>query len=89
MAQTASGGRMMATIKCEIFAGGQTMDEVDVKIILALADNKMNVSKVSRVLFYHRNAVEYRIKHIKRITGLDPTDFHGLCKLVDMVGDRQ
>ena len=61
------------------------MDERDVKIILALADNRMNVSSVAVALFMHRNTVVYHIEKIKRITGLDPTDFHDLCKLVQMV----
>ena len=60
------------------------MDERDVKIILALADNRMNATEVSRVMFMHRNTVVYHIEKIKRITGLDPTDFHDLCKLVQI-----
>ena len=65
------------------------MDELDVKIILALADNRMNISKVSRVMFMHRNSVVYHIEKIKQLTGLDPTEFYDLCKLVQMVGERR
>ena len=64
------------------------MDERDVEIILALADNNLNESETSRALYMHRNTVVYRIRKIKRLTGLDPTKFHDLCKLIQRVQDR-
>ena len=65
------------------------MDEVDVSIILALADHNMNITEAAIVVYMHRNAVLYRLRKIKRKTGLDPTNFYDLCKLVDMVGERR
>lgn len=62
------------------------MDELDVQVVLALADNRMNVSKAARALYMHRNGVDYRIKRIQRIAGLDPLNFYDLHKLVEMVG---
>lgn len=61
------------------------MDERDVKIILAIADSAMNLNAVARALFMHRNTVVYHIGKIKKITGLDATDFYDLCKLVKQV----
>ena len=52
------------------------------KIIIALADNKMNVSEVSRQLYMHRNTVAYHIERIKQITGKDPLDFYDLYNLL-------
>lgn len=52
------------------------------KIIIALADNKMNVSEVSRQLYMHRNTVAYHIEKIKQITGKDPLNFYDLYCLV-------
>ena len=68
---------------------GETMDERDVEIILALADNNMNESETSRALYMHRNTVIYRLRKVKRLTGLDPMNFHDLCKLVQMIQDRR
>ena len=65
------------------------MDERDVKIILALADNNMNESETARVLFMHRNTVIYHLGKVKRLTGLDPMNFYDLCKLVQLVGERR
>ena len=65
------------------------MDEVDVSIILALADHNMNITEAARVVYMHRNAVLYRLRKIERETGLDPTVFYDLCKLVDMVEERR
>ena len=64
------------------------MDELDARIILALADNGMVVSEAAKVVFMHRNGVVHRIEKIHQITGLDPTDFWDLCKLVQMVKER-
>ena len=65
------------------------MDELDMNIILELANNRMNVCEVARILFMHRNTVAYRIKKIKRITGLDLLNFYDLYKLVKIVNGRK
>ena len=59
------------------------------KIILALADNKMNVSEVSRQLYMHRNTVAYHIKRIKQITGKDPLNFYDLYRLVMLAKEER
>ena len=64
-----------------------TMD--DIKIVLALADQNMNVSKTSRSLFMHRNTVVYHVEKVKELTGLDPTKFHDLVELVQMARARR
>jgi sugar diacid utilization regulator len=68
---------------------GKTMNETDVKIILALAENRMNASKAAVVTHMHRNTVTYHIERIKRITGLDPTEFYDLCELLRMIGEEE
>ena len=52
------------------------------KIIISLADNKMNIAEVSRQLYMHRSTVAYHIERIKQITGKDPLDFYDLYNLV-------
>lgn len=61
------------------------MECIDKQIILKLADNRMNVCEVGRVLFLHRNTVSYHISKIKKLTGLDPLNFYDLHKLVNSV----
>ena len=53
------------------------------EVILALADNDMNVSAASVKLFQHRNTTVYNIEKIKRKTGLNPMIFYDLVKLVE------
>ncbi len=65
------------------------MDKRDAKIVIALADNNMNVSKVSRVVFMHRNSLAYHIGKIKRTTGLDPLNFYDLVELVRMAKEAR
>ena len=64
---------------------GKTMDERDVNVILLLADHGIKISEAARAGYMHRNTVLYHIKNIKKETGLDPTNFYDLCKLVEMV----
>lgn len=61
------------------------MTELDKDVILALADNRMNVSNAAYALGLHRNSVIYHIGRIYQKTGLDAQDFHDLCKLYEMV----
>ncbi|AZR72899.1 hypothetical protein BBF96_05540 [Anoxybacter fermentans] len=41
----------------------------------------LNISQTARKLFIHRNSVVYRLKQIKKITGLDPTEFEDAIQL--------
>ena len=66
------------------------MSELDKKVIIALADNRMNTTDAANSLQMHRNTVLYHIEKVKRKTGLDPRDFHDMCKLFAMVsGERE
>lgn len=65
------------------------MDERDAEIILALADHDLNITKVARAGYMHRNTVLYHIGKIRKSTGLDPTKFYDLNKLLQMVRKRR
>ena len=65
------------------------MNEIDAEIILALADNNMNESETARMLYMHRNTVVYHIGKVKKLTGLDPTNFYDLHKLAQMARERR
>ena len=61
------------------------MTERDKEIIIALADCNMNENEVARRLYFHRNGVVYHLNSVKKKTGLDPTNFYDLVKLVGIV----
>ena len=60
------------------------LTDVDIQVVLTLANHNMNVSETSRSLYMHRNTVVYHIEKVKELTGLDPTNFHDLVELVQM-----
>jgi carbohydrate diacid regulator len=62
-----------------------TMDDLDYKIIVLLAECRMNVMEVSRRVYMHRNTVVYRLRKIRKITGKDPLNFYDLHDLVQKV----
>lgn len=66
-------------------AGKNVLTEIRVKIILALADNSLQISEVARKLYMHRNTVIYNIGRIRDITGKDPMNFYDLHDLVMLV----
>ena len=63
-------------------ANEPVLSELRCKIILTLADCKMNVAEVSRKLYMHRNTAAYQIERIKKLTGKDPLNFYDLHDLV-------
>ena len=65
------------------------MTERDIETILGLAANRLNPTRTAKALFMNRGTVIYHIEKIKRITGLDATDFYDLCILLHMVNERR
>lgn len=65
------------------------MTNLDKQVIIAMADNRMNITDAANALSYHRNSVIYHIKKVKEETGLDARDFHDLCKLFVMIFGKE
>lgn len=61
------------------------MTDTQKEIVLAMAEYDMIVSRVARAVHFHRNNVDYQIKRIKELYGLDARCFYDLVELVDMV----
>lgn len=66
----------------------------EIETLFLMADNGMNVAKAANAGFYNRKTIYERLRNIKAKTGIDPRDFYGLLKLLQMVkgekheGDR-
>lgn len=60
------------------------MNEKDLRMILALANNDMRATETAYELGMHRNSILYRINKIKKNTGLDPMKFYDLRELVEI-----
>lgn len=60
------------------------MNEAEKNVILAFADNNMDLSKTARVAHYHRNTIYYHFKRIKKKYNLDALKFYNLVELVKM-----
>ena len=54
----------------KVFEDGGMMNTIK-----TFLDNGMNVSLTARILYMHRNTLIYKLKAIKRLTGLDLRDF--------------
>lgn len=50
-----------------------------------LADNGMNITRVAECSYYSRPTVYERLRSIKAKTGINPTDFWGLHRLLSLV----
>ena len=60
------------------------MTDTQKEIVLAMAEYDMIVSRVARAVHFHRNNVDYQIKRIKELYGLDARCFYDLVELVRM-----
>ena len=58
-----------------------------VETLQAYAENDMNAIKTAKSIYCHRHTIEYRLAKIKEYTGIDPTSFRGLCRLLQYVED--
>lgn len=82
-----------AHIKCGENIKQWLLQEVDVmyrltrvqkEVILAFAENNMNVSKTARAMNYHRNTMVYHLAKIYDDCKLNPYYFYDLVELVNM-----
>lgn len=64
------------------------MDDFDKKILISIEKNRMMIGKAARELFCHRNTVAYRLRKIKKETGIDPLEVRGLVALLDRIGGQ-
>lgn len=60
------------------------LTETRARIILALADNDMKVYTAAIAAHYGRSNVDYQLRQIRKLTGLNPRNFYDLQKLVQM-----
>ena len=70
-------------------ANEKPLEEHRCKIILALADCRMNSSEVARRLYMSRGTVAYQIERIKQLTGKDPLNFYDLYRLVMLAKEER
>ena len=58
------------------------MTETQAKVVKAMAENQLNMSRAAKVLHYHRTAI---YKHVIRVldqTGKDMRDFYDMAQLL-------
>ena len=53
--------------------------------LLLMADNGMNVSRAADEIHYSRKTIYDRLRNVKAKTGIDPTDFWGLHRLLTLI----
>lgn len=54
-------------------------DEAMMQTVEAYFENGMNVCATARALYMHRNTLMYRLKTVRRVTGLDISVFDMAC----------
>lgn len=60
------------------------LTETQARMVLGLADNEMKVYKTSIALHYSRSTVDYHLRQIRKLTGLNPRNFYDLYHLVQI-----
>lgn len=62
------------------------MTEKQIEVLLAFADNNMNIRQTAEAIHVDRTSVQYQLARVQAKTGLDPKNFHELNELLQMVG---
>lgn len=52
------------------------------EVIVSLADNNLNARAAARAMYVHHQTVLYNIRMIQKNTGLNPTNYHDMGKLL-------
>lgn len=65
------------------------LNRTEKTLVLRFAVQDMNVSKVARIEYMHRNTVYFHFDKIKEKTGYDPRCFFELMELVKALGYSQ
>lgn len=52
------------------------------EVIVSLAKTNINALAAARRMFVHPQTIYYNIHQIRKKTGLNPTNFYDLCKLL-------
>lgn len=73
---------------CEV-TGLSSLTAEERKTLLLLADNGMNVTRVSEASFISRASIYNRIMSIRAKTGIDPQDFWGLSLLLTLMENEK
>lgn len=60
------------------------MNDLQKSVIIAFAENGMNVEKTARVMHYHRSNIIYHLENVEKKTGLNPRNFFDLIKLYEL-----
>lgn len=60
------------------------MTIIQAQLILAMADNDMNMAAVAKKFYFNRSSVLYQFDRIARATGKDPRVFRDLVDLIPM-----
>lgn len=58
------------------------MNELEAKIIIALADHGLRAEPAARTIPISRSALLYRVRKIYKETGRSAFDFHDMCWLL-------
>lgn len=73
----------MVAIRCESIR--EALDDTDVAVLVAYANNGMNVNRAAKSAHYDRRTVSSRLTSIRLRVGIDPRDFWGLNTLMKIL----
>lgn len=60
----------------------------EIRLLQALSDSRIRVKTAARKIPASSQYMRYNIEKIRAKTGLDPRDFHDLCKLLAMAKEE-
>lgn len=56
--------------------------DLDRKIVKEFAKNDMKIRRTADALHFHSNSIDYHLRKVESVTGLNPKNFYDLNKLL-------
>ena len=63
----------------------ELLDDADIIVLQAYSENGMGVTRTARNTHYDRRTISDRLTRIRLKVGIDPRDFYGLMKLLEII----
>lgn len=65
----------------------EELGRIDIECVENYANANMIASAAAKKMHYDRRTLRYHFDRVQKATGLDPRNFHDLCRLVQEINE--
>ena len=65
----------------------EELSRIDIDCVENYANANMRARTAAKKMHYDRRTISYHFDRVQKATGLDPRNFHDLCRLVQKINE--